>query len=240
MEWANRGMAEWALVNTTSHTHTHSVSVVPGWRTLMFGVSARCWGSSSATSLSQRMNSLTSCPCWMRPWSAHTSWSWQLPSTFSSACASLCLLSVWRPWSEYMCRCWPPVGACPERWGSLPFATYRSVRMIHICSERVSKYVSYSTKKCVDWYIPSQSSLATHQKCVMVSACVLIYCKCRHRGIIFQGCLHTCPCHFREHNTWGEPGENFFKFGTNFHLVSRMNWIWLSESLWAHRSCFSS
>lgn len=59
----------------------------------------------------------------------------------------------------------------------------------------------------------------------MVPVCVLVYCKSRHRGIIFQGRLHTCTFHFWVHNTQGEPGENFFKFDTNFHFVSRMTTI---------------
>lgn len=119
----------------TQHIHKHAASVVcvlPGWRRLMFGVNARCWGSSSGTGLRQRTSFLTFCLCWMPPWSARTPWSWLLPSAFSWASVLACLLSAWQPWSECVGCCWLPVGVFPERWGSLPFATSRSVRIIHI------------------------------------------------------------------------------------------------------------
>lgn len=99
-----------------------------GWRSVTSGVSARCWGSSSATGLSQRTSFSTSCPYWTPLWSALTLQSWPPHSASFSASALACQLSAWRLWSECARPCSLPVAAHPERWGSLRSATYRSVR----------------------------------------------------------------------------------------------------------------
>ena len=51
------------------------------------------------------------------------------------------------------------------------------------------------------------------------------------------------PSHSRERDISGTPWGNFFKFGTNVHLDSRMNWFWfvkdhrdLTKHIFGHKS----
>lgn len=56
------------------------------------------------------------------------------------------------------------------------------------------------------------------------------------RGIMFSGRPYVRPCHFREHDISGTAWRNFFKFGINVQLDSRMDRLHyggqMSRSLW--------